>query len=99
MINNILNGIFDFVLYTVNVILFPINHFIEQSMPGLDSAMDYIGNFFTYIGNIIPFVISYFGLNQELLTLIVAYLTFKITLPITAFPFKLGIKWYNALKP
>lgn len=98
MINIILNGIFDFITYSVNVLLFPINQLIENHMPGLDSAMNYILNFLNYIGNLIPWAVSYFGLDQEILTLISAYLVFKVTLPLTIVPVKRVIKWWVALK-
>lgn len=98
MINNIINGIFDFVINTINILLLPLNKLIEQYLPGLDSAMNYIMNFLDYISDLIPWAVSYFGLNQDILSLVVAYLVFRITLPLTITPIKFAIKWWNALK-
>lgn len=98
MINSLINGIMDFIIYLIDIILIPLDLLIESLLPDISNVISYISSFFIYIGNLVPWVISYFGLNQEILSLIVLYFTFKLTAPITVRTIKMAVKWYNVLK-
>lgn len=99
MINAILTGIFKLIIGLVSLILSPIDALITNALPGLDSALTAVANFFTYIGSSIGWVISLTGLSSETLSLIVLYFTFKLTAPMLFYMIKLAISWYNKLKP
>lgn len=98
MINSLINGIMDFIMQLIDIILKPLDLLIESLLPDISNVLSYISTFFSYIGNLIPWVVSYFGLNQDILSLISVYLTFKITAPIAVSTIKMAVKWYNALK-
>ncbi len=98
MIKAIISGVFKLIISLVSVILTPIDMLIEQFLPGLDTAFSYISNFFDYIGNIVPFVISYLGINEVVLNAIIDMFVFILTVPLMVHTIKLAIAWYNKLK-
>ena len=68
MIKAIINGVMSLIISLVGIILSPINLLINQFMPNLSTAFSTINQFFDTIGGVIPWVLSYFGISQELLT-------------------------------
>ena len=99
MINALLTGIFNLIIGLVNALLSPIDALIQQFIPDLATGLSYISNFFDYIGNFISFILSWFHLPTPFITLIVAYWTFKLTVPLLVHTVKLAISWYDKLKP
>lgn len=99
MINKILTAIFNLVISLVNFILVPIDSMISSAIPGFDEAFDMIGSFFEYLSTLLPWVISWLGVNQLIIEYLVLYLTFKLTMPLAVHTIKLAIKWYDKLKP
>lgn len=99
MIKALLSGIFKLIISLVNLLLLPIDTLISNYLPSLSDALEYITQFFSKIGELIPFVISYFGLNSTVLSIIVAIITFILTVPILVNTVKLALAWYNKLKP
>lgn len=99
MINAILTGILNLIISLVNVLLAPIDLAIKSLLPGLDSAFNAIGGFFTYVNQGLGWVISSSCISSEALSLIVLYFTFKLTAPMTFYLIKLALSWYNRLKP
>lgn len=99
MINALLTGIFNLIIGLVNALLSPIDALIEQFIPDLATGLSYISNFFNYIGNFISYILSWFHLPTQFITLIVAYWTFKLTVPLLVHTVKLAISWYDKLKP
>lgn len=99
MINKILIGIIKLIVSLVSVILTPIDSLISSALPGLDSAFTLIGNLLSLISDIIPWVMSWMGLNSTIRGLVVAYFTFILTVPLVVHTVKLAIKWYDKLKP
>lgn len=98
MIKAIISGVFKLIISLVNIILSPIDILISQFLPGLDTALSYISNFFDYIGGIVPWVISYTGINQIVLNSIIDIYVFILTVPIMVHTIKLALAWYNKLK-
>ena len=98
MINSLITEVIKFVIHSINLLLKPIDLFIEKFLPDLSNGLSYIGGFFNWLSDLIPWGVSYFGLHREILSLIVAYLTFKLTVPVLVYGIKIAIKWYNALK-
>lgn len=99
MINKLLMGIFKIIISLVNLLLTPIDTLISQFLPGLDNAFAMIGSLVQQLCNIIPWVMSWLGVSSVVISLLVSYLTFKMSVPIVVHTVKLAIKWYDKLKP
>lgn len=98
MIKVLITGIFKIVIGLVSIVLAPIDALIAQFLPSLDNALSYVGQFFDFIGGIVPFVISYTGINAFVLNAIIDISVFILTLPLMVHTVKLALAWYNKLK-
>lgn len=98
MIRAIINGIFNLILALVNTILAPIDNVITQFLPGLADVLNYISQFFNYILQFIPWICSWLHLPTWLITFVIAYYVFKLTVPLLVHTVKLALSWYNRLK-
>lgn len=99
MINAILKGIFSLVIGLVNLLLSPIDSIISQFFPTITQGLNYVSSFFSWLSNIIPWVMSWMGIDSAIVTLLVGYYTFKLTVPLMVHTVKLAIKWYDKIKP
>lgn len=99
MINKLLMGIFKIIISLVSLLLTPIDNLISQFLPGLDEAFTMIGNLVQQLCNVIPWVMSWLGVSSVVVSLLVSYLTFKMSVPIVVHTVKLALKWYDKLKP
>ncbi len=99
MINALLKGIFKLIIGLVTLLLKPIDIAIASVLPGLSSAFSGVANYLNIIGSGIGWGISATGLSSSTLSLLVAFFTFKLTLPVSFWLIKLAIKWYDKLKP
>lgn len=98
MIRAIINGIFSLIVSIVNVVLYPIDQLIETALPTLSSWISAAGTFIGYCTQSIGWVLSCIGITGNILSLIIAYYTFKLTVPLLVHTIKLAIKWYDKLK-
>ena len=99
MIKAIISGIFKLVISLVNLLLLPIDTLIEKFLPSLAGGLDKVSAFFTWVSGLIPWGISWFGFDDVVIALFVAYTTFELTVPVLVHTTKLAITWYNKLKP
>lgn len=99
MINAILKGIFSLVIGLVNLLLSPIDSIISQFFPTITQGLNYVSSFFSWLSNIIPWAMSWMGIDSAIVTLLVGYYTFKLTVPLMVHTVKLAIKWYDKIKP
>lgn len=99
MIAKIFTFLFDLVINLVNLLLSGVDALIDQFLPQVGQAIDMISGLFTQILNIIPWVMSWMGLNSVVVGLVVAVITFELTVPFLVHTIKLAIKWYDKLKP
>lgn len=99
MINTILTGIFSLITNLINLILYPIDLLIDSALPSLSSGLDMVSCFFNWVANLVPWSISWFGLNETVIGLFVAYTTFELTLPLAIHTIKSCLQWYDKLKP
>lgn len=99
MIKAIINGIFKLIISLVGVLLAPIDALISNYLPGLSSAISSVGSFLSVCTQSIGWVLSCFGLSSNCISLIIVYFTFKLTVPLLIYVFKLAIKWYHMLAP
>lgn len=98
MIKAIIKGIMSLIISLVQVLLVPIDTLIEQFLPDLSNALSGIAAFLNLCGQYVGWVIDFTGLSPETISLIIAYFTFKLTVPLLVSTVKLAIRWYNALK-
>lgn len=98
MINAIIKGIFSLILNLVSLILYPINALVVNYIPGLENAFLIIENFFTTAFTYVGWCVDASLLTGETISLIIATLTFRLTLPLVVNSVKLALKWYNSLK-
>lgn len=98
MIKALINGIMSLVISLVNLILTPIDLLINSMLPSLGELLDYISSFFDMLGEVVPFVISYTGLNPLILSAIIDLTYFILMAPLAINTIKLAVSWYNKLK-
>lgn len=98
MINAILKGLMNFVISIVNVILSPIDALIETALPSLSDALSSIGDFFDLCGTYIGWGIDLLGIPSSLISFVILYYVFKLTVPLAVSAVKMAVRWYNALK-
>lgn len=99
MIKSIISGIFKLVISLVNLLLLPIDATISKFLPSLSSGLDKVSAFFNWVSGLIPWGISWFGFDDTVIALFVAYMTFELSVPLLVHTVKLAIAWYNKLKP
>lgn len=99
MIKAIINGIFKLIISLVGALLTPIDSLITNYLPGLSGAISAVGSFLNVCTQSIGWVLSCFGLSSSCISLIILYFTFKLTVPLLIYVFKLAIKWYHMLVP
>lgn len=98
MISDLLQNVLLFLATAFNMILAPIDNFLAQNLPGIASALNSITDFFSQLGSVSQWVVSYFGLTNETLSIIVLGFIAPTTISLLIFPIKLGIKWFRSLK-
>lgn len=99
MINKILMGIFSLIITLVDILLKPLDLIISNAFPALDVGLSYVTGFYEWLCGLIPWAMSWFGLNTDIIGFYVAYITFELTVPLLVHTVKLCLSWYNKLKP
>lgn len=92
------NFMLEALMRIVQLLLNPIDNVIASFLPGLSYILSKISSLITFISNLIPWVVSYLGLDQTLLNLIVAYFVFSLTVSITLYTIKFAISWLRAIR-
>ena len=99
MINAILTGIINIILFLVNLILLPIDALISTLLPDLSNALTSVSVMFDYALSYIGFAIDMTGLSDLAIGLIVSYWVFKLSAPLVVSTVKTALNWYRTLKP
>lgn len=99
MINAFLTGIINLISDLVNVILLPIDILINNYLPNLSVVIDTVSDFFQWICGFIPYICSWLNLPSWFISFVITAFTFKLTVPLLVHTVKLGISWYDKLKP
>lgn len=99
MINAILTGIINIILFLVNLILLPIDALISTLLPDLSNALTSVAVMFDYALSYIGFAIDMTGLSDLAIGLIVSYWVFKLSAPLLVSTIKTALNWYRTLKP
>lgn len=98
MINAIIKGVISLISTLIGVVLAPIDLLISSAIPQLDTALTSFATLLNVVGASIGWVISAFAIPTSVISLIVAYYIFKLTVPIVIYTIKLVVKWYDKLK-
>lgn len=100
MIAKLMSAIIKLIIKLVTVLMTPINSLITNMLPqDIVNGLNSIGSFFQVVSNGIGWVISASGIPSSAIAIIVATLTFKLTVPILVHLTKLALAWYDKLKP
>lgn len=99
MIGKILSGIMSLIIGLINLLLYPIDALISTALPSLSSALSAVGSFLNVALQSIGWVISLTGISSNVISLVIAYYVFKLTVPMLFYLVKLVLSWYNRLKP
>lgn len=93
----IVETLLNILQFVVNLLMTPIDSFINAYIPSVATGLEYVGNFFNYIIGFIPWIMSWFNLPTLFIELIIAYYVFKLTVPLLVHTFKLIISWWEAI--
>ena len=99
MINAILKGLFSLLIDLIDLVSAPIDTIIGAVFPQISTALSYVGNMFVYLSNFLGYILSWFHLPNGLITLIIGYSVFRLTVPFAVHSIKLAVKWYHYLMP
>ena len=98
LLSGIVDIIFNFIFSITDLVLTPINLLINNLLPSLEDALDWVGYFFEEVSNVGKFVISYTGFYQEIIDIIILLIVAIVSIPLAVHGIKTGLKWFNALK-
>lgn len=97
-ITGFLQMILDFVMFICNLILMPIDAIISSLIPDYVSLTSYINDYLVLASTYLGYLLDSCGFYSGTIILLVAALTFRLTLPLQIWVAKLAVRWYNALK-
>lgn len=97
MLQLIFNLIITILEIICNILVIPILNIIDQYMPNIGNTLTYVGNFFSHIGQYNTFILSYTGLNDTIIIILVAMLVAIIMIPINTHILKMVAKWWETL--
>ena len=81
----------------ITIAFIPIDTIVSNYMPNLDSALSKVTTFFNYLQNYSSFIMSYTGLNRDVISICITLFVTTITLPTLVHGIKLGLKWWEEL--
>lgn len=98
-ISELFYGLFDLAAGVIKIFLIPIDTVISTFLPDLSEGLNAVSDLFNnYIAGGIAWAVSLTGLSRASFVLIIAYFTFKLTVPVLFYLIKLVIHWYDRLK-
>ncbi len=80
----------------VSLILYPFGLIIQQFLPALDDALFQISALFNYIAQYFNWGVNATGVPPIVISMIVGYYTFIVTVTLSAWTVKLLLKWKKA---
>lgn len=99
MINGILNGLLNFVISLVGVLLMPIDTVINSTLPQFSDLLTQFGSLIDKVLEVIPWVLSWFHIPGFFIIFICQYLIFKLTASVIVHEGKIILAWYRKLMP
>lgn len=101
-VSNLLTGflqlVLDLIISLCNLLLLPIDAVIFTLIPDFADLTIYINRFLVYASTYLGYLLDMFGFYPETLILLVAFIAFKLTVPLQLWVAKVALKWYNILK-
>lgn len=93
-----IESIITFISSVLEIILLPIDLLITALLPDLANTFASIYAFFEIIFSNIGFAIDLLAVPPAVISLMIIFFTFKLTLPIQVYMFKLVLNWYDKIK-
>lgn len=87
------------IVYLIGLILAPIDALITNYLPALGTMLSNVGSFISLIFSYIGWAVSVSGIPTIMITVIITYYVFILTIPMAVYFIKLVIHWYHVLKP
>lgn len=97
MIGALLTGLLRFATYILGILLTPINNYIEQNIPQLDSAFNLIADFFNIAGSNLGWVRESLFITSDVMSLIIITIGIRLTIPLLLSGIKLVAKWWDTI--
>lgn len=97
MINALLSGLIRFATFILGVLMTPINNYIEQNIPELNSAFNLIADFFDTASTNLGWVRESFFIEPDVMGLIIITIGIRLTLPLLISGIKLVAKWWDTI--
>lgn len=98
MLQSLVNGLLDFFIAILKIILLPLNTFLIDVIPDFMNFTNVLNNFFNLINaDFIPWFKDSLLLPQWFITFIVTYIIMKLLAPLAINGIKLIIRWWEAL--
>jgi len=90
--------IFNVAQWVIGIILAPISLVVENYFPSLDALFSKIDELFELITPALGYAVSWTFLSNSMLSAIVLFYTFSLSLPIALFTIRLFYKWYHFIR-
>lgn len=94
-LNDLLNAALALLIALANIILYPFGLLIQTVFPAFDDALSNIADMFDLAAQYVGWAISLAGIPPVILTLLIGYYTFTITLGLATWSIKLALKWID----
>lgn len=91
-------GVMWLINYIFTLILTPIDTIITALVPSWSSVSNNISQFLNYFYNQFLFVLNWLNIPSSAITLLIAYITLKLTLYLSTRALKIFLKWYDILR-
>jgi len=82
----------------LNIFLKPIDLLLSTIVPNYNDIIGFVITLLSYFRNTFLFFLNWIHIPSGAITLIIGYITFKITLFFGTLSYKLFIKWYHYIK-
>lgn len=99
MINGILNGLLNFAISLISVLLAPIDTVITNALPSFSDALVAFGDFIDSVIGFFPWILSWFHIPGTLLVFVCSYLVAKLSISLVVHEGKVLLAWYRKLMP
>lgn len=93
VLETLLTLIIQLLTTITNIILYPFNILIDSLFPNFTNALDNITALFDLATTYISWILSFLGIPAILLSLVLAYYVFSITITLGVWGAKLALKW------
>lgn len=103
MSSSVLAGMLQILIAVVNqivaVVMAPISLIISTLLPGVDGLFSSVSTWLTYATTYVGWVIDALGIPSIVISVVVAFYTFRLLSSFSVWGIKIAIKWWEALKP